>query len=165
MNSETPNSAPLVFTIGHSNHRIEHFLDLLALHSIDTVADVRSQPYSRHNPQFCRDALRDALGERNIRYSFLGKELGGKTNDPALTGPDGNPSWPRMAEAEDFRQGLDKLYELIQLSRVAILCAEEDPSRCHRHHLIAPALHVDGIQVLHIRRDGSLNVRNRASRK
>lgn len=156
MTSRDESNRPLVYTIGHSNHRIEHFIDLLELHHIDTVADVRSQPYSRHNPQFCRDALRDALGERAIRYCFLGRELGGKTKDPTLIAPDGNPDWPRMAETEEFRLGLGKLHELIQFSRVAILCAEEDPSRCHRHHLVAPALCNDGIQVLHIRRDGSL---------
>jgi uncharacterized protein (DUF488 family) len=60
-----------------------------------------------------------------------------------------------MAETEAFREGLCKLQELMQFSRVAILCAEEDPSRCHRRHLIAPVLHDQGVQLIHIRRDGS----------
>ena len=60
-----------------------------------------------------------------------------------------------MAETESFRSGLVKLEELMPFNRVALLCAEEDPSRCHRRHLIAPALHDRGVQIVHIRRDGS----------
>ena len=147
---------PVLYTIGHSNHPIEHFLDLLELHRIDAVADVRSQPYSRHHPQFSRDALREELAGRDIRYSFLGKELGGKTGDASLLGADGKPDWGRMAETEAFQSGLSTLQELMQFNRVAILCAEEDPSRCHRRHLIARVLHDNGVHIIHIRRDGAV---------
>lgn len=147
-------SDSVVYTIGHSNHPIEHFLDLLDVHHIDTVVDVRSQPYSRHNPQYCRNAIRDSLAGRGIHYRFLGNALGGKTTDPLLMDDEGRPDWIKMAQTDAFRIGISELDGLMALSRVAIVCAEEDPSKCHRRHLITPALYEMGGRVFHIRGDG-----------
>jgi uncharacterized protein (DUF488 family) len=69
----------MIYTIGHSNHTIDHFLDLLSLHQITAVADVRSSPYSRHNPQLNRETLKQSLARRDIRYVFLGEELGARS--------------------------------------------------------------------------------------
>jgi uncharacterized protein (DUF488 family) len=161
MQSQDAQKLADIYTIGHSNHPIEQFLDLLDLHHINTVADVRSQPYSRRHPQYSRNALREELGGRDIRYCFLGKELGGKPSDPSLIGPDGKPDWGRMAETEAFQIGLRKLKEQTAFSRVAILCAEEDPSRCHRRHHIARVLHEEGVHILHIRSDGAVETEAR----
>jgi len=156
MQSQDAQKFANIYTIGHSNHPIEHFLDLLELHHINTVADVRSQPYSRRHPQYSRNALREELGRRDIRYCFIGKELGGKPSDPSQIGADGKPDWGRMAETDAFQVGLRKLKEQTAFSRVAILCTEEDPSRCHRRHLIARVLHSEDVPIIHIRRDGSV---------
>jgi uncharacterized protein (DUF488 family) len=71
-----------LFTIGHSNHTIEAFIELLQQHGISVLADVRSHPYSRHLPHFSASALKAALVEAKIRYVFLGKELGARPDNP-----------------------------------------------------------------------------------
>lgn len=72
-----------VFTIGHSTHPQELFIDLLRRHGITALCDVRSSPFSRVNPQFNLDVLKKVLPERGTRYLFLGKELGARSDDPA----------------------------------------------------------------------------------
>src|SRR5581483_10573171 len=75
--------SPMIYTIGHSNHPIEHFAGLLQQHGIQALADVRSNPYSRFNPQFNREKLQASLAATGgIRYVFLGEELGARTKDP-----------------------------------------------------------------------------------
>ena len=86
----------MIYTIGHSTHPIEHFISLLHGHGVDALADVRSVPYSRYNPQFNREALSETLKEQGIAYVFLGKELGGRSKDPV-------PSmgrWERVGSAQ-----------------------------------------------------------------
>lgn len=65
-----------LLTIGHSTHPIDAFIALLKQHSVTALADVRSHPYSRHFPQYSKDALNNALAQAQIAYVFLGKELG-----------------------------------------------------------------------------------------
>jgi uncharacterized protein (DUF488 family) len=72
-----------IFTVGHSNHPLDHFIALLQRHDIAAIADVRSKPYSRANPQFNRDELKEALTHTGIVYVFLGKELGARSEDAA----------------------------------------------------------------------------------
>ncbi|MCC6694963.1 MAG: DUF488 domain-containing protein [Candidatus Hydrogenedentes bacterium] len=146
----------MLYTIGHSNHAFLHLVDLLRMHGVVTVADVRSRPYSRHCPQFNRDALRKSLAAHSIDYIFLGKELGGKPDDPECYAADGKPDYGHMAQRPAFREGLDRVERLMKDAKTAILCAEEDPSRCHRRHLIARVLSGEGVHVEHIRGDGSL---------
>jgi uncharacterized protein (DUF488 family) len=73
-----------IFTIGHSNHSSEEFLQLLQQHSVACLVDIRSQPYSRYNPQFNRETLAAALRSAGIRYSDFGATLGGRPDDPRL---------------------------------------------------------------------------------
>ena len=73
-------SAP-VFTIGHSTHSQDAFIDLLRAHYVEAIADVRSMPYSRMNPQFNRESLMPALRASGIKYVFLGRELGARSDD------------------------------------------------------------------------------------
>src|SRR6266496_4132642 len=72
---------PTVLTIGHSSHPIERFVALLRQHGVTAVADVRSAPYSRHQPQFNKDLLQRSLKDAGIAYIFLGKELGARSED------------------------------------------------------------------------------------
>ena len=74
--------APIIYTVGHSNHTIDHFLLLLRRHGISAIGDVRSIPYSRFAPHFNRRDLSVALRTAGITYVFLGRELGGLTDDP-----------------------------------------------------------------------------------
>jgi len=143
-----------VFSLGHSNHALERFLALLRQHGICTVADVRSRPYSKWAPQYKKEALARSLRAAGIDYVFLGGELGGKPEGDEYDDGHGGVDYARRAKAPDFQAGLDRLIGLAGTQPTAILCAEEDPERCHRRRMIAPALAERGVSVDHIRGNG-----------
>jgi uncharacterized protein (DUF488 family) len=151
----TPDERHL-FTIGHSNHPPEKFIELLRRHGVEVVVDTRSQPYSRHAPQFNRNALRAALAAAGIRYAFMGQELGGRPAGDEYYDDEGHVRYDRVAGAAFFRTGIERLKRGVGKHRVALLCAEENPEGCHRRLLIARVLCADGFTVDHIRGDGRL---------
>ncbi len=144
-----------VFTIGHSNHALEDFLRLLAQHHITAVADVRSVPMSRLHPQFNREELSEALKQAGIAYSFLGKELGGRPQDPSCY-VNGQVQYRLVALTGQFQKGIERVLAGAQKYRIALMCAEREPLDCHRGLLVSPALEKAGVSVLHILADGSL---------
>lgn len=144
-----------IFTVGHSNHAMEEFIGLLRRHQIDTVFDVRSQPYSRFNPQFNRECLEQALGVRGTRYVFLGQELGARRID--LRGSDdGKVDYGLVVKAESFQAGLARIRQESFKHRIAIMCAEKDPITCHRMVLVCRQLRDDNLDIRHIHPDGSV---------
>ena len=145
----------ILYTVGHSNHSMDRFLGLLAGVRIHTLVDVRSQPYSRHAPQFNKKNLETALARTGLKYLFLGRELGGRPDGPALQKPDGQADYQKIQAGAAFRQGIATLAGHAGHDRTAVMCAEEDPGRCHRFHLLAPALLARGLQVIHLRADGT----------
>ncbi len=145
-----------LYTIGHSRHGAEHFAGLLRANQIALLADVRSHPASKWAPQFGKAALARMLGTLAIDYVFLGRELGGRPAGTEYYGPDGTVDYARRAEAPDFVAGIARLVELAPERKTAILCAEEDPARCHRRLLVTPALRRMGVTVVHVRGDGRL---------
>jgi uncharacterized protein (DUF488 family) len=144
-----------VFTIGHSTHTLQRFIALLKLHDITALADVRSKPYSRTNPQFDREDLKKQLREVGITYVFLGKELGARSEDPSCY-DHGRVQYGRLALTELFRKGLDRVQEGMKKYRLALMCAEKEPLECHRTVLVARHLAALGIPVQHILADGRL---------
>lgn len=142
-----------VFTVGHSTHSEEAFLDLLQSAGVTAIADVRSSPYSRFNPQFNREPLKDALKRAGISYAFLGKELGARSDDPRHY-IDGQVSYERLAESALFKTGIERVLKGAAGHRIALMCAEKDPVTCHRTILVARALVEAGIGVKHIGTDG-----------
>ncbi len=144
-----------VFTIGHSTHALDSFVGLLRRHGVDEVADVRSTPYSRFNPQFNRDSLANSLVPHGIGYVFLGRELGGRPDDPACY-ENGRIRYDRVAATPVFQRGLEQVLHDSAGRSVALLCAEKEPLECHRTLLVAQALEVRGVTVRHIRADGTL---------
>lgn len=144
-----------IYTIGHSNRSLDHFAGLLRQHDIGTLVDVRSRPYSRYVPHFTKQPLSEALAAQGFRYVFLGDKLGGKLSDE-YRDAGGNVDYARRALKPDFRSGLDELIAIADARPAAIMCAEEDPRRCHRRLLVTPALIERGVEVLHVRGDGNL---------
>lgn len=139
----------VIYTIGHSNHSSERFLELLAPHPVDTVVDVRSAPASRFCPQFNKKALERWLPERGLRYLFLGQELGARRAEPECWVDDA-VSYPRVAEAPAFLAGLSQLR-----AGMVLMCAERDPLTCHRAVLITRELgNRFGVPAVHVREDG-----------
>ena len=146
---------PTVFTIGHSTHTLERFIGLLGLHAITAIADVRSTPYSRLNPQFDREAIIEELGAAGIAYVFLGRELGARSDDPSCY-ENGRVRYGPMAQTAAFRQGLRRVQEGMKKYRLAMMCAEKEPLECHRTVLVARRLDALGVPVRHILADGRL---------
>lgn len=133
----------VIRTVGHSNHAMASFLDLLAVHSVRCLVDVRSVPWSRRWPWFRKRELADCMEACGIAYHHLGRALGGK---------------PRAGETvvpEAFDAAVDQVMGLARLGRVALMCSEADPARCHRSALLAPAFQQCGARILHVLADGS----------
>lgn len=145
----------LIFTIGHSNHSADRLLALLRQHDVALLADIRSQPTSRHAPQFNRMALTAFLSAAGIVYRWLGDRLGGRPREPAMYGSDGRTDYAKLAAAAAFQAGIEDLIATAADRRTAIMCAERDPLHCHRRALVAPALLVRGVEVEHILADGT----------
>ena len=145
----------LLFTIGHSNHTFETFLDLLRPHGIMHLVDVRSQPYSRRFPQFNIKELKARLPRENILYTFLGDHLGGRPKDTGLYDQHGALIIERFVASPDFIEGIERMVKIAEESTTAIMCAEEDPGRCHRGTILTPALEDRGLTVRHIRRQSA----------
>jgi uncharacterized protein (DUF488 family) len=143
-----------VLTIGHSNHPIDKFLELLARHGVKAVADVRSHPASRFNPQFNRERLRASLESAGVRYLFLGRELGARSADPDVY-VDDRVDYDRLAATPQFQDGLVRI-ERSAAEPVALMCAERDPLDCHRALLICPHLEAHGSRTAHILDSGAL---------
>ena len=130
-------------------------MELLRGHGVESVADVRTTPFSRFNPQFNRHALERDLPAAGIRYLFLGEELGGRPEGDRFYDQDGHVLYGRMAESPRFESGLARLVERAERSRIVVMCSEEDPAGCHRFLLVTRVLHLRRIEVTHIRGDGS----------
>ena len=150
-----------IFTVGHSAHEAARFVDLLAQHEIDAVADVRSMPYSRRHPQFNRETLKQSLKASGIAYVFLGKELGAGSTDPDCY-ENGRVQFRRLAATSLFRSGIRRVLDGSQHMRIALMCAEKDPLNCHRTILVARALVALGKKVNHILADGEIETHTAA---
>jgi uncharacterized protein (DUF488 family) len=140
----------IALTIGHSTRTIEEFVHLLQAHAVNCVVDVRTVPRSRHNPQFNRDALPASLENAGIGYVHMA-ELGGlrRTTRNSINIGWRNASFRGYADymqTSEFHEAIDRLIELIGRNRIAVMCAEAVPWRCHRS-LIADALLVRGIRA------------------
>jgi len=145
--------SPAVLTIGHSTRTLEAFVHLLQVHAVRRVVDVRTVPRSRHNPQFNRETLPDALQAAGIGYTHM-PGLGGLRH-PRSDSP--NTAWRNASfqgfadymQTSEFAANLNALIELAAKERIALMCAEAVPWRCHRS-LIVDALTVQGLAVEHI---------------
>ena len=150
------------FTIGHSTRSTGEIISLLNEAGANKIADVRTIPRSRTNPQFNQDIFPEALASRGIDYQYF-KKLGGlrgknKNEDPSLNSFWENKSFRNYADytaTEDFRGGLDELLEAGKTSVCAIMCAEVLWWRCHRR-IIADYLIIRGMDVFHIMGHGKI---------
>jgi uncharacterized protein (DUF488 family) len=146
-------TASVVLTIGHSTRTLEIFLQLLQAHGVTQIVDVRTIPRSRHNPQFNQETLPDALHAAGHSYQHMAG-LGGlrhtRSDSP-------NKAWRNSSfrgfadymQTPEFKENLHVLIDMARQGRVALMCAEAVPWRCHRS-LIADALLVRGLRVEHI---------------
>jgi uncharacterized protein (DUF488 family) len=145
-----------IYTIGHSNHTWDTFASLLKVQQIEVLVDVRSKPVSRGARSANKRTLPALCEAEGLRYAFIGDSLGGKPGDPFAYDASGNPDYAKIAARPIFGDGIQELVSLAEEATTAIMCAEEDPSNCHRSLLIGPALEPLGVEMRHIRRDDSV---------
>ncbi len=150
-----------ILTVGHSNHPIERFEELLHMYGVTAVADVRSAPYSRFCPQFNKEELAAQLRHAGIAYVFLGRELGGRSDDPSDY-DNGRVRYDRLAAKPIFESGIERVLRGASQERIALLCAEREPLDCHRTLLVARVLAERGVHVEHILADGALQSHDQA---
>jgi uncharacterized protein (DUF488 family) len=146
-------SAPVIFTVGHSTRSVEELVEILRAHGVERLVDVRTIPRSRHNPQFNRERLSKAPHNRRLNYRHM-KALGGlrRARPDSINTGWRNASFRGFADFMQtpvFRAALQRLVEMATEKPTAIMCAEAVPWRCHRS-LIADALVALGYPVRNI---------------
>jgi len=155
-----------VYTIGHSNRSFDRIVEILKKYKIELIVDVRSSPYSRYVPQFNRENILMSLENSEINYWYAGDCLGGRPKDQACYKrkeiPDTKAKYldlvdyGEVARRDWYKIEIAHLISKAKIFRTVIMCSEEDPNRCHRHHLIAKTLLKQNITIWHIRGQGSL---------
>jgi len=151
--NEVKEKSPLLYTIGHSTKSLEALIEILKAYDIELLGDIRTVPRSRRNPQFNKESFPAELSRRGIHYLHL-KGLGGlrkASKDSPNMGWE-NASFRGYADymqTPEFLESLTELIDLAQQQRMAIMCAEALPWRCHRS-LVADMLTVRGFAVEHI---------------
>jgi uncharacterized protein (DUF488 family) len=138
-----------IFTIGHGAGTFADLEARVGPHRIQTIVDVRSQPYSRHAPEFSKTELEAIAAEAGFGYRWLGDRLGGRPQGEALTTA-GEVDPEKVVASASYRSGIEELLALADVSRVVLLCAELDHRHCHRATWIADTLERLGRTVRHI---------------
>jgi uncharacterized protein (DUF488 family) len=155
---------PRILTVGHSNHPLSRFLELIKEAGVTTIVDVRSKPVSRWVPHFNRKRIQPVLEEQGFRYMYLGGELGGLPDDPALR-KQGKPDYAAIARTAAFTAGVGRVIEAGANDVVALLCVERDPIDCHRFRLISRELAARDVDVAHILPSGQIERQADAERR
>ncbi len=141
----------MVYTIGHSTNTTEAFDGHLMHTHIDVIVDVRSVPYSRYASQFNRETIAAHLAHKNIRYIYMGNQLGARHSENRLLSGEGIVDFSKVERSDFFTHAIERLYEGIRKGyTIALMCAEKNPLECHRFSLIARHLHQSGCSVSHI---------------
>ncbi|RMG83370.1 MAG: DUF488 domain-containing protein, partial [Bacteroidetes bacterium] len=149
--------AETIYTIGHSNHPIEYFIEMLETCQINCVVDVRSHPSSRYNPQYNKGSLEAVLRRHDIRYLHFGREFGARQENRMVQKENGQVDFEKFRQTDAFRLGVQKLEEGLDKGfKIALMCSEANPLECHRFSMISVFLVEKGFRVLHILRDKTL---------
>lgn len=150
----------VIYSIGHGTRKLEDFYSLLRQYNIQYLIDVRSQPYSKYNPQFNQHDLRSYLEIRKVRYVFMGDSLGGRPKDESCYDSDGKVDYTKIKEKDFYKEGISRLKTAHSKGiGVAIMCSESKPCECHRSKLIGMTLFDDKtekVPMVHIDEKGRL---------
>lgn len=148
---------PILYTIGYAHHTQESFLELLLKYHINCVVDVRTMAYSGFHPQFNKEILQLYLRQRGISYIHMDQSFGIIKDQLELNTKEGYLDFTKLAKTKSFLEGMDRVERGIAKGyTIAFMCAEKDPTDCHRSTLVARALAERGYEVGHILHDGSL---------
>ncbi|MGL5675770.1 MAG: DUF488 family protein [Cellulosilyticaceae bacterium] len=147
----------ILYTIGYAHHTQESFLELLLKYHINCVIDVRTMPYSAFHMQFNKEIIKAYLNARGIIYIHMDEPFGIIKGDESLIGDDGYLDFKKLAKTELFAEGVARVERgLAKGYTIAFMCAEKDPTNCHRSTLVGRAFYERGYGVKHILHDGTL---------
>ncbi|HVF98341.1 MAG TPA: DUF488 domain-containing protein, partial [Chloroflexia bacterium] len=148
-------SEGVIYTIGYGARSLDELVATLRRYNVEYLADVRSQPYSRHKPEFAKAALDQALRAAGLRYVFMGDALGGRPKDPQFYSGD-KVDYVKLREAPFYKEGIARLQTALDKGLVlALMCSEGKPQECHRSKLVGVTLQAMGIEVRHIDEHGA----------
>jgi uncharacterized protein (DUF488 family) len=145
---------PVIYTVGHSTHPIDYFVELLKKYAVNCLVDVRSLAASSYNPQYNKEPLSNFLKKEGVRYMHFAEEFGARHNDPDLLDEEGYVDFEKIRKTWLFKNGLERLWLGIDKGyTIALMCSESEPLDCHRFSMISVALEKDGFEVKHIMKD------------
>jgi uncharacterized protein (DUF488 family) len=148
---------PIIYTVGHSNHPIDFFIELIQEYKVDCIIDVRSVAASKYNPQFNKEDLKKSLAKVGIKYSHFEEEFGARQKDPDLLDEDGQVDFEKVRKFWLFKNGVEKLWKGVEHGlTMSLMCSEGEPLDCHRFSMIAIQLEKEGFDIKHIMKDKTL---------
>jgi uncharacterized protein (DUF488 family) len=146
-----------IFTIGHSNYSIDRLLNMLKVHRINCVVDIRGTPYSKYNVQFNKETISKILVQNGYVYIYMGKEFAAQRENKSLYTEKGYADFEKVVYDKDFLSGIKRLRLGCEKGyRIALMGAMQNPINCHRGILLGRALRKEGFNIKHILDDYSL---------
>jgi uncharacterized protein (DUF488 family) len=146
-----------IYTVGHSNHEMDYFLELIKHCGINCIVDVRSVAASAYNPQFNGNNLAGFLKSENIIYMHFAEEFGARHKDPKLLDEDGKVDFEKVRKSHNFKKGVERLWKGVEKGfKIALMCSEGEPFDCHRFSMVTVALKKEGFDIYHILKDKTL---------
>lgn len=146
-----------IYTVGHSTHTIDYFLELLTTYAINCVVDVRSVAASKYNPQFNQEPLSNFLKKHGVNYLHFDKEFGARYTDKSLLDDNDTVDFEKVRATKTFSTGVQRLEKGIERGfKIALMCSEAEPFDCHRFGMISGYLSNNNFEVQHILKDKSL---------
>lgn len=150
-------SVPKLYTIGHSLHSIDRFIELLNDYEINCVIDVRSTPFSKFSPQYNTNEIKKILKDNQKYYIFMGEEFGARRSETALYDDNGFLDFEKVIKSSLFQLGVKRVKDGLHKGyNISFMCTEKDPFDCHRSMLVGRAFSDEKFEVLNIHEDGSL---------
>ena len=147
----------MLFTIGHTNHSQEEFLQLLRANNITYLLDVRSTPFSQFTSQFNKDVIAAFLKKNGVNYNHMGKFFGARPMDKSLYAEQGYLDFEKARASKNFQKGLENVtLGLNKGFNIVLMCTEKDPFDCHRAIMVARGFELTGFDVSHIFPDGKI---------
>lgn len=148
---------PIIYTVGHSTHQLDYFLELLKEYGVTCLIDVRSVAASSYNPQYNKEPLINFLKRNGIQYLHFAEEFGARHNDPELLDNEGKVDFEKVRKSWAFKNGIERIWHGLDKGfTISLMCSESEPFDCHRFSMISIALDKDGFDVKHIMKDKTL---------
>jgi uncharacterized protein (DUF488 family) len=148
---------PIIYTVGHSTHQLDYFLELLKQYGVTCIIDVRSVAASSYNPQYNKEPLTNFLKTNGIQYLHFAEEFGARHNDPDLLDDEGKVDFVKVRKSWSFKNGVERIWQGLDKGfTISLMCSESEPFDCHRFSMVSIALDKDGFDVKHIMKDKTL---------